>query len=1095
MKGFKNDERGITILALIITVIVLLILAGIILGSLTVKNNTIKTAREVKDSAEVASEKTIVAKASNSAATRNNRGLITKDGLEKSLKHLNQSNVEVKEFGYSFIVKFIDTNRSYLVDEYGNATYIEGALISANPILNKRPSKNITVEVFLITTVDVNEVTIETVISDNKENEPTAYDSLSFTKDSEGNIWRGNVEIKDKEDGDYYIFAKATVDGEEFKNTFGPYVISNLIQKKLISDARLLKTKYIYDGTEKTPDAIVKSENKVLTKDIDYTITYENNVAIGTGKAIITGIGDYEGTIIRTFKIEGEKYQVAFNSNGGTGTMRNQIIVSGIATNLNENAFTRTDYDFKGWNTKADGSGTNYADKANISVITSDLTLYAQWREDAAYFKESQYNSCLTDVKSESNIKRFEKYTGNDSDVETLISNGTAKKIDDKSTHRNIYAWYDNGTIYWWSDARKTYMLDKSKKLFYYLRAATYIDVTGIDTSKVTDFSSMFYYTGYDASSFEIRGLNTFNTSNAKNMYQMFGYTGYKATTWNIGDLSSWNTSSVTNMQSMFYTAGYKATTFDIGNIGSWNTSSVTSMVEMFSRAGYNAKTWNIGDLSNWNTSSVTSMEKIFNQAGHSATTWNIGDLSNWNTSSVTNMLYIFAGAGYSATTWNIGDLSNWNTSSVTDMCRMFNCAGYSATTWNIGDLSSWNTSSVTDMSGLFWEAGYKATTWNIGDLSNWDTSSVTTMSQMFNCAGSSAATWNIGDLSNWNTSSVTVMANMFSLAGYKATTFDIGDLTNWDTAKVTNMSYMFYSAGYSATTWNIGDLSNWNTSSVTNMLYIFAGAGYSATTWNIGDLSNWNTSSVTTMNSMFRDAGYKATTFDVGNIGSWNTSKVTDFAAMFYDTGYNATTWNIGDLTNWDTAKVTKMSSMFYSAGYSITTWNVGDLSNWDTAKVTDMRRMFASVGYNATTWNIGDLSNWNTSSVTDMESMFEQAGYSATTWNIGDLSNWDTAKVTDMRRMFASAGYNATTWNDIGTIKVYVERYISYMFYGCKNAKATLNIYSNPGDIPGVFEGAATVAGSGITVNYSSTTTLVDNIISTKSYDSNVTKGSQLD
>ena len=60
---------------------------------------------------------------------------------------------------------------------------------------------------------------------------------------------------------------------------------------------------------------------------------------------------------------------------------------------------------------------------------------------------------------------------------------------------------------------------------------------------------------------------------------------------------------------------------------------------------------------------------------------------------------------------------------------------------------------------------------------------------------------------------------------------------------------------------------------------------------------------------------------------------------------------------------------------------------------------------------------------------------------------------------------------------------------------AKATLNIYSNPTTYSGAFTRAATVQGSGITVNYTSAVTNIDSIIATKSSDSNVVKGVQLD
>ena len=411
-------------------------------------------------------------------------------------------------------------------------------------------------------------------------------------------------------------------------------------------------------------------------------------------------------------------------------------------------------------------------------------------------------------------------------------------------------------------------------------------------------------------------------------------------------------------------------------------------------------------------------------------------------------------------------DVTNFDTSSTVNMGSMFSYTGYNTSTFSIIGLNNWDTSSVTNMDSIFTCAGYRATTWNIGDLSNWNTSHVTNMLKMFQYSGYSATAWNIGDLSDWNTSSVTNMAAMFDSAGNSAQSFDVGNIGAWNTSIVTDMSTMFYDAGYSATTWNIGDLSNWNTSHVTNMVQMFQNAGYHDTTWNIGDLSNWNTSSVTSINYMFHSAGYSVTTF------------------------------NIGDLSNWDTSNVKYMNCMFQNAGYSATTWNIGDLSNWDTSSVIYMNNMFYYAGYNATTFNV-DLSNWNTSSVTNMTNMFSRAGYSATTWNIGNLSAWDTSNVKNMNNMFSYAGYNATTWNSIGTLKVY-ETNITSMFYNCKNAKATLNIYNDPSSsyyYASAFRDAATVLESGITVNYMSTITNIDAIIATKSSNSNVVKGVQLD
>ncbi len=80
--------------------------------------------------------------------------------------------------------------------------------------------------------------------------------------------------------------------------------------------------------------------------------------------------------------VKPKTYTVSFDANGGSGTMAEQTINFGTATALSENTFTRTGYTFAGWNTNADGTGTDYADKASVTDIASageSITLYAKW--------------------------------------------------------------------------------------------------------------------------------------------------------------------------------------------------------------------------------------------------------------------------------------------------------------------------------------------------------------------------------------------------------------------------------------------------------------------------------------------------------------------------------------------------------------------------------------------------------------------------------------------------------------------------------------------------------------------------------------------
>ncbi len=70
---------------------------------------------------------------------------------------------------------------------------------------------------------------------------------------------------------------------------------------------------YSYTGLAITPAVTVKVGTKTLVKDVDYTVSYENNVYSGTAKITITGTENtenavaYVGTKVLTFKIGGTK--------------------------------------------------------------------------------------------------------------------------------------------------------------------------------------------------------------------------------------------------------------------------------------------------------------------------------------------------------------------------------------------------------------------------------------------------------------------------------------------------------------------------------------------------------------------------------------------------------------------------------------------------------------------------------------------------------------------------------------------------------------------------------------------------------------------
>ena len=380
-------------------------------------------------------------------------------------------------------------------------------------------------------------------------------------------------------------------------------------------------------------------------------------------------------------------------------------------------------------------------------------------------------------------------------------------------------------------------------------------------------------------------------------------------------------------------------------------------------------------------------------------------------------------------------------------------------------------------------------------DFTNVDTSLTTDMGSMFNRAGYNATEFSI-DLSSWDTSNVTNMSSMFSYAATNSETIIIKGLSNWNTSNVTSMSSIFSYLGEQSPGDIKLNIQNWKINPNASVGYIFAGLGRTAKSVKL-DLSNWDLSELKSAKYMFYN--YAMSCHDAQLIvDDWDTSGVEDMSYMFEYALYYSENVNL-DLSSWDTRKVTNMSYMFHNVGNMSKQSVILDLTNWNTANVTNMQNMFwmtgAYAGETTSTYSNSKviyrgLNAWNVEKVTDMSSMFSGSGKYAETVIVGDLSNWHINNATNLYRMFYEIGYRASNVNDIGTLNIYSSN-IGSMFNYSGNIKATLNLNKAITSYGGVFSVAATLPNSGITVNYSNEVTNIDDIINTKSANSNVIKG----
>lgn len=125
-----------------------------------------------------------------------------------------------------------------------------------------------------------------------------------------------------------------------------------------------------------------------------YGSTYEIITTAKTGYTIIDNTGTFKGTItgdtVVTPHVSINQYTVKYEPNkpskatNDVTKMADQFVYYNRQRKLTTNTYKYTGYDFTGWNTKADGTGTAYTDGQTIENLSSAdgavITLYAQWK-------------------------------------------------------------------------------------------------------------------------------------------------------------------------------------------------------------------------------------------------------------------------------------------------------------------------------------------------------------------------------------------------------------------------------------------------------------------------------------------------------------------------------------------------------------------------------------------------------------------------------------------------------------------------------------------------------------------------------------------
>lgn len=686
-------------------------------------------------------------------------------------------------------------------------------------------------------------------------------------------------------------------------------------------------------------------------------------------------------------------------------------------------------YNFVGWEI-AEGDPKIINDDY-FKILSNDVTLRAVWSivSISKAMDGEVVEEALATLDTGNNINiALKKLSGQTGSVSTSTNNTLIKAfisadsmsaaqrenavtISSPDSTEDIYAWYENNTVYVYTDAPGIKGNTDMRSLFNSMRNLESIDaVENWEMSETQNMSSMFYGT---TKLTNIDATSNWNTSSLTNVSAMFREaTGIVS----VSAISNWDMSNLDNISYAFTNATSLAS---LEGLEHWNVSRINTFSQLF----MNCKSiTSLEPLVNWNTSRAEYMNAMFNNTSSvtsldgienfniprvktidsmfqgmtnltdidALAEWEIpstltdmdslfsGDSSltsieairNWNVSKVQTMNYMFSNT--SGLT-SLAPLEHWDVSSARYMNHVFyKCSGITS----LEPLSGWNTAAATDMSYIFSQMTGLT---SLDGIENLNISKVTTMEGMFQ--GDSGIT-DIDAVADWDISPTTkTMKYMF--AGVTSLP-SLNALSEWDVSKVNNFSGMFYSYQILPAYTNLNALADWDLSGATDLSAMFRGAGNLV---DISAIADWDVSNVTDFNGMFQT---NTSLSSLAPLSGWNLSSANDISAMFYgDT--NITSFN--SLSNWNVSNVTSMSSVFDGTGAS----SLNGLERWNVSNVTNMSYVFSDMS-NLT--NIDAIAGWNTSNVTSMGNMFNKTNMSS----LDALRNWNVSSVSYMRNIFSN-------------------------------------------------------------------------------------------
>ena len=184
-----------------------------------------------------------------------------------------------------------------------------------------------------------------------------------------------------------------TVNDKEVTITYTEGNVTQIAKQKITVNPKALTANMVqpiasqpYTGSAIEPTVTVNAGEKTLTAGTDYTVTYKDNTNVGTAKVIVTGKGNYTGSVEAKFNITAKALTASMVRDIAAQTYTGSPIVPELTVKDGETALSKdTDYTVKYQNNLNAGTATvtltgkgNYSDSVSKTFTIKQKDVTAQ---------------------------------------------------------------------------------------------------------------------------------------------------------------------------------------------------------------------------------------------------------------------------------------------------------------------------------------------------------------------------------------------------------------------------------------------------------------------------------------------------------------------------------------------------------------------------------------------------------------------------------------------------------------------------------------------------------------------------------------------